>query len=215
MIRLTVQEKIKAKTRTVEELLALVPDGAVICNAGTGFQGFYSKLHTIADRLTKPVVVYGYAGGKDNAYFWDDQYKEKFVTWSEFFGKPLRDRHPAGNVSLIPTHLHATNDRFLDEFPYDVLLLSTTPVNRHGYVWSGLSAPCYRAIEEAGMVVAFVNPNVPVVFGETEIPIDCIDWLVEDDSPIGTFEPAPLSETDKVIGQYVACLLYTSPSPRD
>lgn len=88
-----------------------------------------------------------------------------------------------------------------------MLLLSTTPVNRHGYVWSGLSAPCYRAIEEAGMVVAFVNPNVPVVFGETEIPIDCIDWLVEDDSPIGTFEPAPLSETDKVIGQYVASLV--------
>ena len=99
--------------------------------------------------------------------FWDDQYKDKFQLSSGFYGAPTRKTHPRGNVSLIPTHLHATNDRFLDEFPYDVLLLSTTPVNRHGYVWSGLSAPCYRAIEEAGMVaVSYTHLHHLNVFGE-------------------------------------------------
>ncbi len=204
---MTLQDKIKAKTITLDELLEKIPDGAFI--SGSESRPLFYKLHTIADRLTKPVTVsVGMGtGAEPYPFFWDDQYKDKFQLSSGFYGAPTRKTHPRGNVSLVPTHLHATNDRFLDEFPYDVLLLSTTPVNRHGYVWSGLSAPCYRAIEEAGMVVAFVNPNVPVVFGETEIPIDCIDWLVEDDSPIGTFEPAPLSETDKVIGQYVASLV--------
>ena len=207
MIRLTVQEKIKAKTRTVEELLALVPDGAVICNAGTGFQGFYSKLHTIADRLTKPVVVYGYAGGKDNAYFWDDQYKEKFVTWSEFFGKPLRDRHPAGNVSLIPLHLHAFMDRFLDVYKPNIYILGTTMEDRHGYVRTPLSCPNRRAIDMADIVIACVNPLAPTVYGDTEISIDDIDYIVEEANPINTFDPGPLTDVDRAIGQNVATLV--------
>ena len=206
-MNMTLQDKIKAKTITVDELLEKIPDGAVI--GGGEQRALLRKLHTIADRLTKPVTVSAGVGfgAEPYPFFWDDQYKDKFQVSSIFYGGATRKSHPRGNVSLIPVHLHASNDRFLDEFHNDILILSTTPANRHGYVYNGLSAPSYRAIDEAGMVVAFVNPNVPVVFGETEIHIDRIDYIIEDDSPIGTFDPAPLSETDKVIGEYVATLV--------
>ena len=204
---MTAQDKIKAKTITIDELLAKIPDGAVI---GGGEQpALLSRIHEIADRLTKPIHVsagVGFGGDK-YPFVADEQYKDKFLIVSTFYGAATRKLHPTGRVTFIPTHLHATNSRFLDEFKNDVLILTTTPVDRHGYVNNGMSAPSYRAIDEAGMVVAFVNPNVPHVYGQTEIHIDRIDYLVEIDAPVGTFEPGPLSDVDKAIGANVATLV--------
>ena len=145
-MNMTLQDKIKAKTITVDELLEKIPDGAVI--GGGEQRALLRKLHTIADRLTKPVTVSAGVGfgAEPYPFFWDDQYKDKFQVSSIFYGGATRKSHPRGNVSLIPVHLHASNDRFLDEFHNDILILSTTPVNRHGYVYNGLSAPSYRCL---------------------------------------------------------------------
>ena len=186
----------------------MVPDGAVIINTGGGARGFYDKLHTIADRLTKPVTVYGYQGGKDAPYYWDNQYKDKFATVSEFFGKPLRDRHDEGNVSIIPLHLHAYMDRFIDEFKPNIYILHTTSVDRHGYVRSGISyCPNRRALEMADIVIACTNPQLPIIYGDNEISIDQIDYIIEESAPLNSFDPGPLTDTDKAIGANVATLV--------
>ncbi|NLT57712.1 MAG: 4-hydroxybutyrate--acetyl-CoA CoA transferase [Clostridiales bacterium] len=208
---MTLQEKINAKTITMEELYTKIPDGAVIGSSGGGAEprSFYRNLHTIADRLTKPVVLHGGVGGgaEKYPYFWDDAYKDKFVTWSGFYGPTQRENHARGVVSHVPTHLHASSDRWLDEYSYDVYLLGGCPFNRHGYSFNGLGTPSYRAIKNTPLVVLLLNPNIPIVYGETEIHIDMVDYIVEENSPINTFEPGPLTDVDRTIGENVASLV--------
>ncbi len=204
---MTIQDKIKAKTITIEEFLTKIPDGAVI--GGGENRALYRNLHKIADRLTKPVTVSAGVGfgAEPYPFAYDEQYRGKFQISSTFYGAATRQLHPTGMVSLIPMHLHACDDRYLDEFQNDVLVLNTTPVDKHGYVRNGLSAPSFRAIDEAGIVVAFLNPNAPVVFGDTAISLDRIDYLIEAEAPIGTFEPGPLTDVDRAIGEHVATLV--------
>ena len=206
---MTVQEKIKAKTITLQELYEKIPDGAIIGASGIEFRAFYRDIHTIADRLTKPVVFHGGVGGgaEKYPYFWDDAYKDKFETWSGFYGATQRANHDRGVVSHVPTHLHASSERWLDEYSYDVYLISGSPFDRHGCSWNGMGCPSYRGIEGAGLVVHVTNPNTPIVYGETELYIDMFDYIVEDTSPINTFEPGELSDADRAIGEHVASLV--------
>jgi len=208
---MTVQDKVKAKTITLQQLYDLIPDGAIIGSSGSSmeFRPFFRNLHTIADRLTKPVIIHGGVGGGDEKYpyFWDDAYKDKFHTWSGFYGGSTRANHHRGVVSHLPTHLHASNERFLDEYSYDVYIITGTPFDRHGISYNGLGCPSYRGIEGAKITVHVSNPNTRIVYGETELYLDMFDYIIEDDGAVRTFEPGELTETDKTIGNYVASLV--------
>ena len=208
--RLTVQEKVKSKTRTVEEILAMVPDGGVICSGGTSIPAFFEQLHTIADRITKPITVFQGGMGKECKYYWEDEYKDKFECSGEFFGAPQRERQAqGGNISIIPVHLHAHMDRFLDVHTPSIVVLGTTAVDRHGYVRTPLNTPPRRAMDMADIVVACGNPQAPTVYGDNEISIDEIDFFIDagEGQPMRCFDPAPSGETEKTIGEYVATLV--------
>ena len=198
------------KTRTVQEILDMIPDGGVLCSGGTGIPQVYEQLHTIADRLTKPVKVYQGNAGKNCKYFWDDAYKDKFECTSEFYGAPQREREAqGGNISITPLHLHAYMDRFLDVHTPSIVFLGTTAVDRHGFVRTPLNTPPRRAMGMADIVVCCPNPQAPIVYGDNEIHIDEIDYFIDggEGHAVNSFDPVPSGETERTIGQYVATLV--------
>jgi len=188
----------------------MIQDGAVLCRGGTGIPSVYRNLHTIADRITKPVYVFQGGTDPDCLYYWDDAYKDKFIYSSEFFNEMNRKRQAeGGNVSIIPVHLHAHMDRFLDVNKPNIVFLGTTMPDRHGYVRTPLNTPPRRAMEMADIVVCMPNPQSPIVFGDNEIHIDEIDFFMdggEGQAP-RNFDPAPSGDTEKTIGEYVATLV--------
>lgn len=206
---MTLQEKIKAKTMSVDEALAKIPDGALIGLVGGALepQVILKDLHTILDRMTKPVVMYGTGSVHDYEYICNPKYQDKITIWSNFYGSLCRRNHPNGNVSLIPIHLHASMTRFLDVYTPNVVLLMGTAVDKHGYVRCSFGASELLMAEKADLVIAEVNPQIPYVYGENEIHIDDIDCLIEVDYPPDSFEPGPLSEIDIAIGKNVAELV--------
>jgi acyl-CoA hydrolase len=87
----------------------------------------------------------------------------------------------------------------------DVALVRVSPPDDDGmcslgvtsdYIWSALSA--------APTVYAEVNTNVPKIPGDTVIPFDRLDAIVESDRPLPDYPRAAPSATEQIIGKRVA-----------
>ena len=63
------------------------------------------------------------------------------------------------------------------------------------------------AMENAEFTIAVVNKNVPRSFGDSQIHISKIDYIVEDDTPLILAEFANPTEAEKTIGRYCAELI--------
>lgn len=91
----------------------------------------------------------------------------------------------------------------------DVVLIRTTPPDRHGYVNAGPSTTYLDTIlESRASVIAEVSDAVPPTFGMSRIPVDRLTALVESDLPPPSYAPAV---TDPVSGQIAARILEVLP----
>lgn len=124
---------------------------------------------------------------------------------SPFLGPGMR-RSPRLNyipcrLSLVPTMIKA-------RYQPDVLLLHTSTV-RDGKVSLGVEVNILPAAIEAtkakgGIVIVQANPQMPYTFGDGELNLDDIDYLVEVDEPLTEAPEIPLSATSLEIGGRIA-----------
>jgi len=127
---------------------------------------------------------------------------------SWFLSAPLRKGYNMGTITHEPGHLHNLAGRKVQDKPPNVFIGTVSAMDRHGYVRTSLSALYEKLfMENADLVIMEVNPNFPVVNGDTEIFIGDIDYIVEVDRPVPILPSAPISENDKIIGEYVASLV--------
>ena len=87
-------------------------------------------------------------------------------------------------------------------------MIQVSPPGRHGRVSLGISvdvAPA--AIETAKLVIAVMNRNMPYTYGDGEIDLDRINYLVEDDSPLEETHFALPNEIERAIGRNCAELV--------
>jgi acyl-CoA hydrolase len=91
-----------------------------------------------------------------------------------------------GRMRLIPCHMSELAWS-LREGPLrpDVALVLVSPPDAHGMCSLGVSSDyIWNAFGEARVVLAEVNSQVPHVAGDTTIPFERIDGLVESDRPL-------------------------------
>lgn len=62
-------------------------------------------------------------------------------------------------------------------------------------------------LESADLVILEVNPNLPRVFGDTEVHIRDVDCIVEVDTEIAKLPYAKPSQVDMEIGRHIASLV--------
>jgi acyl-CoA hydrolase/RimJ/RimL family protein N-acetyltransferase len=92
--------------------------------------------------------------------------------------------------------------------PLDVALIQVTPPDIHGQCSLGVSVDIVKtATENASLVIAQVNPNMPWTHGETTLDIREIDLLVPSDDEILEVPPAEVTDTTRQIAEYVAALV--------
>ena len=92
--------------------------------------------------------------------------------------------------------------------PIDVALIQVSPPDAHGYCSLGPSVDVsLAAIRSAKYVITQVKPHVPRTHGDGLIPASMIHAAVEVDESIYEVPPAPIGDTDRKIGQYVASLV--------
>lgn len=92
--------------------------------------------------------------------------------------------------------------------PVDVLLMTVSPPDKHGYVTCGISCDFTMPVLECTkMVIVQINKNMPRTFGQTAIHLDDIDFAVEADDPLYGSIPGESSEIERKIGANCASLI--------
>jgi len=149
------------------------------------------QLITMNDRLSRSNI--------------DPRYRLKTFSIGESISKRIRQ----GEVDFIPAHMI--------EIPYlfatgavgvDIAIITTSPPDERGYLNLGIALDVANiVIKKARMVIAEINPNMPVTYGETSIHIDQVDFVLESGFPL---PERPKKEFDRVqdkIGWHISNLI--------
>lgn len=144
-----------------------------------------------------------------DAPYANPEFAESFHVNSFFIGANVRHTLKAENGSYTPV--------FLSELPLlfrknvlklDVVFIHVSPPDSHGYCSLGVSVEAtVAAIENAKIVIAQVNPNMPRTFGDGIMHVSEIDYLVEVNVPIFAHDVTPFTAEEEKIGAFVASLI--------
>ncbi|MFO7569469.1 MAG: GNAT family N-acetyltransferase [Smithellaceae bacterium] len=133
------------------------------------------------------------------------QYRLKTFNIGESISKEIQE----GKVDFIPANLMELPYIFLSgAVAVDVAIIHTSVPDDKGFVSLGVSLDVANiVIKQAQMVIAEVNPNMPVTHGETAIHISSITHIVESDLPLIERVPKPYDSTVDRIGWNIANLI--------
>lgn len=140
------------------------------------------------------------------AKFTEPQVADIFRSNSLFTGSNLREPVNAGRADYTPI--------FLSEIPLlfrrklvqlDMALISVTPPDVHGFCSLGPSVDVARsAIQNARVIVAQVNPNLPRTRGDASIHVSHIDVLLHAPMPVHELKIPTISDEERQIGLLIA-----------
>ena len=205
------QELYESKKGTAADALAIISDGDYLVPGYCANEPFtiLGQLHTLQDRedIHHIRVLYSLANG--DYPFFDKAYEQTFSMDSYFFGATNRRLYQEGRCSYIPVNLHEATKR-KDSFDEpNVYIGSATPMDKHGYMRTSLGNMIDRNyMDKAEKIILEINPNLPLVNGDTEIHIRDVDRIVEVNTPIPTIPLSKIEKEDEAIGQYVASLVH-------
>lgn len=134
---------------------------------------------------------------------------DSFHVNSFFIGANVRHTLKAGNGSYTPVFLSELPRLFRKNvLPLDVAFIHVSPPDSHGYCSLGVSVEAtIAAIENAKIVIAQVNPQMPRTFGDGILHESEIDYLVAVNVPIYSHDVVPFSAEEEKIGTYIASLI--------
>ncbi|NQX86377.1 MAG: acetyl-CoA hydrolase/transferase family protein [Flavobacteriaceae bacterium] len=134
---------------------------------------------------------------------------ESFHVNSFFIGKNVRHTLKAGNGSYTPVFLSELPILFKrNNIDLDVALIHVSVPDKHGYCSLGVSVEAtLAAIDNASVVIAQVNEQMPRTHGDGIIHFSEIDMFVECNEPLPEHNLAQPTETEQKIGDFVAGLI--------
>jgi acyl-CoA hydrolase/GNAT superfamily N-acetyltransferase len=146
---------------------------------------------------------------KGKAPYADKRFAECFTINSFYIGSNVRDMIQEGMGDYTPI-LMSDVPELLNSgvLPLDVALIQVTPPDDRGKVSLGISVDIVRsAAENASLVIAEVNPNMPWTHGDSLMDIYDLDILVPVDEPIIERESHSLHPISEKIAREVATLI--------
>jgi acyl-CoA hydrolase/RimJ/RimL family protein N-acetyltransferase len=138
-----------------------------------------------------------------------EEYAKKFRTCSFFLAPNVREGIISGRGDYIPVSLSDIPTLFSSgRIPLDVALIQTSPPDKNGYLSLGVSVDIVKSAAESSlMVIAEVNEKMPRTLGDTFIPVDMVDAIVESNRDIIEYTLPTADATIEAIGRNVASLV--------
>ncbi|MDR2543327.1 MAG: 4-hydroxybutyrate--acetyl-CoA CoA transferase [Treponema sp.] len=195
------------KVISVEKALSMVKDGDHIVTgmAAAEAHDFFMDIHKIVDRGVKNVTVSNCLPMAEGKYLTDPDYIGKINVNAWFYTPQLRRNHAIDAVSYVPNHLHNAGWKRRAHLHTNIFICNASPPDKHGFMAISLSATYERAMREsADLVILEINPNVPRAFGDVEVHINDVDYLIETNYAIPEVPDPEPSELDWKIGKLVA-----------
>lgn len=207
---MNIYEQYKNKLVPVEEAVLSIRSGQTVTFGQVG-----SCPHAICRHMpllrghAENVHTYLPVTTRDYPFMNDPAYGETFDHTCGFMMAGTRKGYENGMVSPYPNDLHSGVPRWVEVNGDDVFITGVTPMDEHGYFCMPLSLIYERYMfEHAKRVIVEVNPRLPRVWGDTMIHISQVDMIVEAESPVETLPESHPSETEQIIGEYVASLVH-------
>lgn len=196
----------KDKLITADEAVKLVKsnDHVVVGMTASEPQQFMNALHKIADNVEK-VTVSSCLPILEAEFFMNPKYKETFNVGGWFYTNTLRKIHHQGNISFIPNHLHLAGKKRFQHMKPNIFAMSASMPDKHGFIsLSVQNVYEMEAIELADIVIIEVNPNFPRTFGDNQVHISQVDYIIESNYPVPSIQNGEPNEKDLIIGKLIA-----------
>ncbi len=191
---------------TIDKIIDLVQSDMhiVVGSAAAEPQAFMLNLSKAANRV-KNVTVSNCLPVADADFYVDEKYRDAFMLDGWFYTAVLRKAHKHGNISFIPNNLHFAGKKRLDYRKVDIFVTAATMPDKHGFVSLSLSNIYEKEIlEQADIVVLEVNDKFPITYGDMEVHISDVDYLVKTDYAPPTLPNPEPNEKDIIIGNFIA-----------
>lgn len=203
------REEYRKKLITAEEAVSKVKSDdmiAVGCAAEEPID-FLRALSAIKGRAENVKMIMG-AGQDDYPFMFDKSFEGVLDLETHFVAPRSRISNRLGRMSLFPSNMHHQVLRKLDYQRPNIFVACATPMDRHGYMCISLSLQLEKEfLEAADIVILEINPNFPVVYGDTEVHIKDVDFVFESNNPVPIIPRPKITPEDITIGQYVASLV--------
>jgi len=203
------QEKYREMIATPAQAVARLRPGNRVF-VGTGCAEPYVLVEAMVARardLSDVEIVHLLTKG--DAPYAAKELADVFTVNSFFIGQNVRELIQEGMGGYTPILLSEIPKIFKSgQLPLDVALIQVTPPNKHGKVNLGISVDIVKsAAENASLVIAQVNPNMPWTHGDGLIDIQDLDILVPVENPLLERESNPLNPATVQIAQHIASLI--------
>lgn len=135
---------------------------------------------------------------------------KKNVRYSALFiGPTIRDAVQQGRGDYIPIFLSEIPDLFKNKrIKIDIAIISVSPPDKYGFCSYGVNVDIVKAAaENAKIVIAEMNRQMPRTLGDSFIHISQIDYIVETDMPLIELKHPKPNDVAIRIGKNVSKLI--------
>ncbi|KPK75593.1 MAG: 4-hydroxybutyrate CoA-transferase [Phycisphaerae bacterium SM23_30] len=203
------REKYKDIIATPDQAVRQIKPGNRVF-IGTGCAQPLKLVQALADRsanLADIEVVHLLTFGE--APYAKKQYADIFRVNSLFIAANVRDVIQQGYGDYTPIFLSDIPRLFSSgQLPLDVALIQVGPPDTRGMCSLGVSVDIVKCgAENASLVIAEVNPQMPRTLGDSFVHLSDMDILVEVNEPLPEVKPQVPTEVTRQIGEYVASLV--------
>jgi acyl-CoA hydrolase len=198
------------KLSTVEEAISRIKRGSRIF-IGTGCGEPQHLIEAmIKDTSLQDIMVYQMLSSTFSRYVNEEAFLRRFSLKLFFISRKMRAAAFEGKIDYVPAYLSQIPRLFASHrIGLDVALIQVSPPDRYGFCSLGVSVDITRSgMENAELVIAQVNPNMPRTWGDSFIHVDDIDVFVLHEEPLVEDIPAAVDpEVARRIGMYVSQLV--------
>ena len=201
------------KVVTPEAAVAAIPDASTLMLPGACAEPreFYRAFSAGVERFSKLTVASGLSLGGYG--FLERGLGEHFhyLTWQAAPRlRPLFKENDRRKVSFVPLRLSDLTRVICKggAISPDVVVIQTSLPQADGSVSLGLSVgPNQHLVSQASMVIAEMNPNMPITGGNSRVPLERITYGYEAAHPLAQYDTGEPEPRDEKIIEHVLSLI--------
>lgn len=200
------QSQYRSKVTDAHTALAAIQSNQrIYIGGGTGVPKILiNQLTERADQLQNVEITHILTFAE--APYANPEYENSFRVNALFIGNNVRQAVREGRADFTPVFLSEIPSLFRDgTMPLDVAMVSLGPPDEHGFCSFGVEVGTTKpAAEEARIIIAEINPQMPRTLGDCFIHIGRVNHIVEVDYPIPEVQIGGSSELHLKVGEHIA-----------
>jgi 4-hydroxybutyrate CoA-transferase len=141
--------------------------------------------------------------------FTEPRYQQAFIPNPLFTDHGMRKPVEEGRAFFVPVFLSDVPGLFASRrIPLDVAMVSLSPPDEHGLCTLGTSIDAAKtATENAAIILAEINEQLPRTYGATVVPFDRVTAFVHTDRPLHEAPNGHVGAVESQIGEHIARLV--------